>query len=383
MALDRLFNVARKEFSDHITSRRFVIILALLLVISAIGMHTGIGHYNDRLESYNQQLQQMEESDAMVKVVGPYPGWMPEKPSIMLVFNAMMSYMTTLGGVLAIAIGFDLVSKEKETRSLKSLLSHPVYRDEIINGKALGGIGALGFAMVLALAISLAMLLVFSIVPTLDEFAAILVFGAVSLGFLLAYFAIALTMSTVAKESGNALIYTLVIFFAVTTLLPVLGMMAGDAFAGDRPEPPQMAPMPTPVGRSVTGTASGGGYFVSSASQSVVHRVSEGPVSEGPDPEWQQYEEDMKAYVEKRMLINDVTNLLSPQTNYYKVAMAVTNPRIAVMMNSPYSTKPMPEETPGLAEALSQVWMNIAALIVFPSVFFAATYIKFMRMDIR
>ncbi|WP_292393757.1 ABC transporter permease [Methanoculleus sp. UBA303] len=379
MAAERLFTVARKEFSDHITSRRFVIILALLLVISAIGMHTGIGHYNDRLESYNQQLQQMEESDAMVKVVGPYPGWMPEKPSIMLVFNAMMSYMTTLGGVLAIAIGFDLVSKEKETRSLKSLLSHPVYRDEIINGKALGGIGALGFAMVLALAISLAMLLVFSIVPTLDEFAAILVFGAVSLGFLLAYFAIALTMSTVAKESGNALIYTLVIFFAVTTLLPVLGMMAGDAFAGDRPEPPQTAPMPTPVGRSVTGTASGGGYFTTSVSTKTVVHGGEVEV----DPEWQQYEEDVKAYTEKRMLINDVTNLISPQMNYYKVAMAVTNPRIAVMMNSPYSTKPMPEETPGLAEALSQVWMNIAALIVFPSVFFAATYIKFMRMDIR
>ena len=60
MALDRLLNVARKEFSDHITSRRFVIILGLLLVISAIGMHSGIGNYNNMLESYNQQLQHMQ-----------------------------------------------------------------------------------------------------------------------------------------------------------------------------------------------------------------------------------------------------------------------------------------------------------------------------------
>ena len=369
MALDRLLNVARKEFSDHITSRRFVIILGLLLVISAIGMHSGIGNYNNMLESYNQQLQHMQEVD----VDGPYAGWMPEKPSIMLIFNAMMSYMTTLGAVLAIAIGFDLVSKEKETRSLKSLLSHPVYRDEIINGKALGGIAALGFAMVLALAISLAMLLVFSIIPTLEEFAAILIFGAVTLGFLLAYFAIALTMSTVSKESGNALIYTLVIFFAVSTILPTFGMMAGDVFAGDRPEPPQMAPMPTPSGRTVTATASGG-YFTSSSSQTVVRVGME-------DPEWQQYEEDMKAYTERRMLINDVSNLLSPQMNYVRASMAVTNPRIATMLSSPYSS--IPEETPGLAEALSQVWMNIAALIVFPSAFFAAAYVKFMRMDIR
>ena len=368
MALDRLFNVAKKEFSDHITSRRFIIILGLLLVISAIGMHSGIESYNTMLESYNQQLQHVQEID------GPAMGWMMEKPSIMLIFNVMMTYMTTLGAVLAIAIGFDLVSKEKETRSLKSLLSHPVYRDEIINGKALGGIAALGFAMGLALAISLAMLLIFSIVPTLEEVTAIFIFGAVTLGFLLAYFAIALTMSTISKESGNALIYTLVIFFAVSTLLPVFGVMAGDLLAGDRPEIPLTNPVPTPGGRPVTVTASSGGYFTSSSSQTVAYRETE-------DPEWKQYEEDMKAYTERRMLLSSVTNLLSPQTNYITAAMSVTNPRIAALISSPYNT--MPEETPGLAEALGKIWMNIAALIVFPSAFFAIAYVKFMRMDIR
>jgi ABC-2 type transport system permease protein len=368
VAFDRLLNVAKKEFSDHITSRRFVIILGLLLVISAVGAHAGIESYNNLLESYNQQLQHVRDID----VSGPYTGWMPEKPSILLILSPMMSYMTTLGAVLAIAIGFDLVSKEKETRSLKSLLSHPVYRDEIINGKALGGIAALGFAMVLALAISLAILLLFSIVPTLTEFAAILIFGAVTLGFLLAYFAIALMMSTIAKESGNALIYTMVIFFAVSTLLPVLGAVAGEALAGDRPEPPQTAPLPKEVI-----WVDNGGYSSTSVSQSVVY---EGKAVE-VDPAWQQYEDDMRAYSERRMLISSVTNLFSPQMNYFTAAMAVTNPRIATVIHSPLDS--MPAETPGLAEALSQVWMNIAALIVFPSAFFAATYVKFMRMDIR
>ncbi len=364
MAFDRLLNVARKEFSDHITSRRFIIILALLLVISTISIYEGIGQYNDSLESYTEQLQQMQE------IEDPYSSWMPQKPSIMYVFISMMSYMTMLGGILAIAIGFDLVSKEKETRSLKSLLSHPVYRDEIINGKALGGVAALGFAMALALAIAIAMLLVFSVVPTVDEFAAILIFGAVSLGFLLAYFAVALTMSTVAKESGNALIYTLVIFFAVSSLLPMFGMMAASAFAGDPPEPPEMGPMPKEIVR----TASSGGYYTTSVSQDVVYGGTE-------DPAWRAYEEEMKTYVEKRRFISDVSNLLSPQMNYFTVAMAVTNPQIMAMVYSPYDTAP--EETPGLAGALGRVWMNIAALIVFPSVFFAATYVKFMRMDIR
>src|SRR5690606_28611634 len=122
-----------------------------------------------------------------------------------------------------------------------------------------------------------AMLLLFSIVPTLEEFAAILIFGAVSLGFLLAYFSIALMMSTVARESGNALIYTLVIFFAVSSLLPLLGTVAADVLVGDPPEPPEVGLIPTIVGRSVSATA-GGGYFVSSASQSVVQVGSEDQV---------------------------------------------------------------------------------------------------------
>ena len=214
------------------------------------------------------------------------------------------------------------------------------------------------------------MLLVFSIVPTVEEFAAILIFGAVSLGFLLAYFAVALMMSTAAKESGNALIYTLVIFFAVSSLLPMFGSMAADTFAGDPPQPPEMATM----SKEVVRTASEG-YSVNTAAMSVVYG--------GPDdPEWKEYEEEMNTYVEKRRFINDITNLLSPQMNYYTVAMAVTNPHLSSAIY--YSSyRDVPEETEGLADALGRVWMNIAALIVFPSAFFAATYVKFMRMDIR
>ena len=359
MAFDRVLNVARKELPDHITSRRFITILALFLVISAVSIHEGIEVYNAQLDTYNEQLQQMT-----TEIEGPYPGWMPEKPSIMLVFLFMMSYMSALGSILALAIGFDLVSKEKESRSLKSLLSHPVYRDEIINGKVLGGVGALGFAMALALAVSLAMLLVFSVVPTLDEFAAILIFGAASLGFLLAYFAVAITMSTVAKESGSALIYTLVIFAVVSTLLPILGTMAADVFSGDPPEPPDMvAPMPTPA------QSSGGGYVT----------ASDDPRE--TDPAWRDYEEARKAYTEKRRFISDVSSILSPQMNYMVVSMAVTNPGSSTMYTA-YGALQV-EPGGGLADALGQVWMNIAALIVFPAVFFGATYVKFMRMDIR
>ncbi|GEM_PF-4930676 len=46
--------------------------------------------------------------------------------------------MAGIGVVLGIAMGVDLVTREKESKSLKSLLAYPVFRDEMINGKAPG-----------------------------------------------------------------------------------------------------------------------------------------------------------------------------------------------------------------------------------------------------
>jgi len=331
-----LFNVARKEFIDHLTSRRFIIILALFLIISASGMHEGINRYNQQLESYKEQLSQIKE------VEGIEPGYMPEKPSIMLVFLFMSSHIMMLGAILAIAMGFDLVSKEKETRTLKLLLSCPVFRDEIINGKALGGTLALVFAMGTALLISLAMLLIFSIVPSTNELAAILVFGIASSVFLLAYFAIALMMSTVSGKSGSALIYTLVIFFVLGSLLPIVGGTVAHMVAGNPPESP--------------------GFDIRD-------------VTNVTEEEIQQYEEEWMVWLEKRKPITEAFTIISPNMNYERISGRIASPSSV--------TSTYVDEAPGLQEMLGKVWKNILALISFSVVFFAIAYVKFMRMDIR
>jgi len=355
-----LFNVARKEFIGHLTSKKFIVILGLFLIISALAMHQGINYYDQQLDAYKEQLSQIKE------VEGIEPGYMPEKPSIMLVFMFMSSYIMMLGAILAIAMGFDLLSKEKETRSLKSLLSCPVFRDEIINGKALGGTLALVFAMGTALLISLAILLIFSIVPSMNELAAISVFGIVSIVFLLAYFAIALMMSTVSRDSGSALLYTLVIFFILGSLLPIVGSTVAGMVAGDPPEPPAFD-IP----------------YETNESEGHIYKW------EGTNEEMQQYQEELRAYWEKRKPITETFNIISPNMNYQKISFLISNPQIysaVYEQSSPSSstyTIQYGEQAPGLLEMLGKVWKNILALISFSVVFFAIAYIKFMRMDIR
>jgi len=277
-----------------------------------------------------------------------------------------------LGGILAIAMGFDLISREKESRSLKSLLSHPIFRDEIINGKALGGILALVFAIGIALIISFAMLLLFSIVPDLDEFTRITLFGVVSVLFLLSYFSIALMTSTVSRDSGSSLIYALIILFALSFFMPTFENVVVESVVGEPPEFP-------------------GVYHVHIiGAPSASENESEGPAIKPIEPvpieeeEWKRYEEESNAYWEKRSAIHDAISVVVPNDNFQAVTEAILNPHFEGLRYGVHYGPPTTEgEEKSLREALEIVWKNILALIVFPLVFFAIAYVKFMRLDIR
>ncbi len=332
--MNGLLNVAREEFFDHITSKKFLIILGLFLIISMMAMSEGIEKYNDRLENYNERLTHVKESGM------PSARFMPEKPSILPVFRAMSSQLPLLGAILALSLGFDLITRERESGSLKSLLAHPIFRDGIINGKALGGIAALALAIFIALLISFAMLLIFSIVPTADELGRILLFGAIAVLFLLSFFSIALMASTVSENSGKSFLYAFLIFLILSIFMPVFGGMVTDRVIG---EPP--------------GFNSG-------------HLASES-VQLGAE-ERRDYDQARSAYWEKRHAVDDVINLVTPVNSYNKIISEVL----------PYASSSGTTSL-SLKEGLGKIWANILALLIFPTVFFAIAYVKFMREDVR
>jgi len=153
--------------------------------------------------------------------IGAWELEMPGKPSILYIFNPMAGATMALGTISAIATGFDQVTREKESRLLKILLAHPIYRDEIITSKALGGFAALPLAMSATILIALALLLLFAIVPSPTELGAILAFQLVLLVYLFTFFSVALLASEVVAESGSALVWSLVAIFVFSSIVPM------------------------------------------------------------------------------------------------------------------------------------------------------------------
>lgn len=346
--MDRIFVVAKKEFLDHVMGKKFLVILAILMIISLLAIYQGVESYNEQLESYKEQIAEIEEHPE-----GMPPGWMPEKPSILFVFQMMSMLFGILGAILAIAIGFNLISGEKESGSLKSLLSHPVFRDTVINGKALGGMGALGFAMLVMTLLSIGILMMLGIMPTGDEFVRILVFMGFTLLFMFSFFAISLMCSTIAKNSTRAITYTLVIFIVISFVMPIAGTFVGMQLAGDMPE------------------------FSGMRIQEI--NEPEGGISE---EEQVRIQEEFQEWWDKVMGVQEMFSIADPKSNFEKVSAAVLNPRFQSFRGFFGPMGELPAET-SILEALGMVWKNLLVLVLFPVVMFAIAYVKFMRMDIR
>ena len=358
-----LIPIAAKEFTDHLCSKNFLLIAGILVLICTVGLIGGLDDYREDLDEYNERLSVAGSEEG--------PGFMSERPSILSIFVSIGAQMSVLGAILGIALGFDLITKEKESKSLKQLLSHPIYRDEVINGKALGSAAALLLPLGAVLAVAFAALLIFGIVPDLTEFSLILVFGAVTALMILTYFSVALLMSTVAKNSGTALIYSLIVFVAFTMLVPVATNDAVmETVIGEPPELPTSAYLPD--------IQSTGDEKMEVAVRAI----------DTESVEWQEFREARREYEERRGAVNDVLSLLSPSLNYEAIlgifgrvsaSMTVTT----VMQNGGGSVLIGDAGSVDPASGVAGVGMNVLALIAFPAVFFGLAYSRFMRLDIR
>ncbi|MCL0097759.1 ABC transporter permease [Dehalococcoidia bacterium] len=379
-----LTNIVRKEFIDHIRSGKFIIVFLIFLLLSAYSLHEGINMYHDALDRYKEHIERIEDAEdiRMPMRAGPpgHPGvvhvteLMPERPSPLYAFMWMRMAMPVLGAILAVVMGFDLISRERQDRTLKTLLSHPIYRDEIINGKAIAGLLVIILAIGMTFGISLAMLLISDIVPTIGEFVNIALFGIISVILLLSFFAIALMSSVLFKNSGSSIMFAFGIILVISLILPAIAPFAAEMIVGPEPEPPAMPPMRPPMRPPPDERQEG---------DDRVPEMPEFEIDPFADEEWAEWRRESEAYWERKRPITEAFAILSPATHFEKISTALDIGVGGMMGMIHIPGDAIPVEDPDIFDRLYAVWMNILALFVIPAIFFAIAYTKFMKLDIR
>lgn len=356
--------VAAKEFKDYLNSKRFLLLFGLLILLSIISAVTGIGTYNSDLATYNSNLQQASAA----------PGGMRfnvDMPSILSIFSSYGSYIATFGMLLAISMGFDMISREKEEGTLKILLTHPVFRDQVINGKIIGATAMLTIVLLSTFLAIVAIMLFFGIIPAGDDIIRLAAFFLAVVLFLLAYLAIAVMSSTVSKNSSMAMLIAVTIIL-VGMVVPDISSTIADTALG---QAPQMA-IPAAAGSS------------SSSSQSMMIYTDNqtGNVSRGQGAPMQ-INPEYTDYWNKRSQITGIINIISPSDDFNAIAEVITGrltgPTVSSGGNSVGFFKMVSGETVSIWESLSSVWMNFLALIVMIVIGFGISYARFVRVDVR
>lgn len=210
-ALDReslagLKALYQKEMMDNIRSRRFMMILAVIIITSYASLYGALSGLS---------------SDSDYIFLSLYTTSGNSIPSF-------MSFIALLGPFVGIILGFDGISGEKSERTLYRIAAQPIYRDSIINGKFLAGT-TLIFLMVFTMGISVgaAGLLVTGIPPSLEEVGRVffyLIFTSVYICF---WLGLSLWFSVVCKNAAASAMASIGVwlFFALFMSL-VAGIIA-------------------------------------------------------------------------------------------------------------------------------------------------------------
>lgn len=290
--------IAQKEISDHIWSPLFLLLLGTFtLVLFVFSYQEGMmGDY-----------YQISEESSFIILTG---------------FQNVSSIIGWLAPVIGIALSFDLLITEQRSGSLNVLLTHPVYRDNIILGKLLGSMFLLLVVLVISSAVSVGTLMM-TIGEALNsiELSRIAISLIVIYLYTLIFMGIALFFSVLCKDAANSLIYNVLIWICFTVVFSVV-----------------LSSVILLCGQDIT---------VNSAGEMLVEKLSN----------------------------------LSPMYHYAKITTGVAN----IGFGGPgtkSSIKGVFDTRFTISQWVNEFWMNMAVLIATPFILFVASFVAFLKKDV-
>jgi ABC-2 type transport system permease protein len=131
--------IAGKEFTDHLLSVRLYVLLIVLGIAALIPLYFAA-------ETIRSLAQQASGQSAVFLALFTLA---PQNVDILRVD----SFVGIVAPLLGIGFAFDAVNGERHQGTLPRLLSQPIHRDDVINGKFAAGLGIISLALVCMLAL--------------------------------------------------------------------------------------------------------------------------------------------------------------------------------------------------------------------------------------
>lgn len=216
--------VAGKEFADHIQSVRFYVLLVVVGFAALIPLYFAA----ERIRSLASEVSGAQAAFLALFVLGPEADLGP-------INFTVQAFVAIAAPLLGVAFAFDSVNGERHQGTLPRLLSQPIHRDDVINGKFAAGLAAITIGLVATiLVISGFGLLRLGILPALEEVVRLVAWFLVTVLYVSLWLAFGTLLSVVIRRAATSALvgFGIWLFVAIPLIGPLLVGLLGNFLAG-------------------------------------------------------------------------------------------------------------------------------------------------------
>ncbi len=301
-----------KELADYFGNRLFGVVLLLIALAATWAAYT-------TTQDLREQAAGVSSEFAFLKLFVTSG----ETPLSFLFFVGFF------GPLLGLALGFDAINRERSRGTLSRILTQPIYRDALINGKFLAGATVLGISVISMMFIVIGIGLYFlGIGPSADEVVRLTLFLAATLVYMALWLALSIMFSLLFERAVMSALASLGVWLALTFFIPFFAVTIADQVVED-----------------------------SEDAQSVA-------------AERAQWEQRIQRF--------------SPAFLYEEATQPLLNPQVRTLgLVRAEDVQGIGPQPISLGQSLILVWPQLTGILAAASLVFAAAYLKFMREEVR
>jgi ABC-2 type transport system permease protein len=326
--------IAAKELTDHVTSVRFIVLLVILALAAAVPLYFASGQIRAAAEQASGQ------------------------PSVFLALFYLGSpdysflradqFVALLAPLLGIAFGFDAINVERNEGTLPRLVSQPIHRDDVINGKFIAGLAVIALTLLaMVLIVSGFGMLRLGIVPTLGEIVRLILWLALTVLYVGLWLAFGMLLSVLLRRAASAALIGFGVWLAIVIFGSLVTTLIGNLVA--------------PVPSDVSTVADAQHAIDARQAQQFITRLS-------PHTLYLEAESTILVPVDPVTAQGGAANYNARSID--ELIQAADQRRIA-NLNMP------------IDQSLLLVWPHVVALVALTTLCFAAAYVAFMRQEVR
>ena len=308
-----ILTVYRKELTDHFSSNKFLVLLALIYIAG--------------LSSTYVALQNIRESaSGLSKHVFLYLFTTGGD-----VLPSFITFIIFFIPIIGIIFGFDAINSEKNSGNLSRVLSQPIYRDSVINGKFLAGITTLSIIIAsIVFIISGIGLFSIGVPPTSEEILRIFFFIFICIFYGGFWMGLSILFSVIMEKTAASILTAIAIWIFLMFFLPIIANAIANAVVS-----PESASVADQV-RNYT----------------IEHSISR---------------------ISPSTLFTEAIVILLVPVGGHLLFRPLLEAEVSQMILNPLS----------IGQSLIQVWPQLVVIVALAIICFAISYIIFMRQEIR